>query len=195
MTVTFADAATPAISATASAARIDSRCRGWAIIVRANDDLPLPENIGGANSIRQPYIKQSGEDLSAELFPGDYLLKGEENHHRKARGWSYWLYAYATSGKAVSLAFGSDIKAEIKAAIQADKITAPACVLKGSGDVAAMVRRIHADRGGFRAYRAEQKALRDAEEATRQQTEAELQLAGRGLRHGRGRNLNRRRVI
>ena len=151
-----------AISATASARKSVSRCRGWAMVVRASEPLPLPEYIKGAASIGRPYTEQYGEDATVELFPGDYLLQGEANHHKRDRGWSYWLYGYDPSGRAVYVDFDSEIKADIKAAMTAGKISAPYSILKGSGDIAAMIRRIHADRGGYLGYIATKKADEEA---------------------------------
>lgn len=142
------DRPTAAISATADISKLDRRCRGWAIVVRANQPLPMPVDVTGASSLHQPYAHQSAEGV--ELFPGDYALWGEEEHHRKNRGWVYVLFAYHESGTAEHVAFRSEVKEQIKAAIQAGSCTADPNILRGSGDVAAMVRRIHADRAGFK---------------------------------------------
>lgn len=34
-----------------------------------------------------------------ELLPGDFVLEGEANHHRKQRGWTYWLRGLDPSGQ------------------------------------------------------------------------------------------------
>jgi len=49
---------------------LDNRCRYWAKIVRASNELPAPSLITGANDIGGPYL-QLGEE---ELLPGDALF-------------------------------------------------------------------------------------------------------------------------
>jgi hypothetical protein len=108
----------------------DSRCRYWAKVVRASDALPMPADIDGANSVPGAYIRGD-----VEIFEGDYVLEGEENHHAKRRGWTYWLRTVDATGAIASVPF--DTKAAIRAS-DADR-----ALLLGSGDVAAMVRTIH----------------------------------------------------
>lgn len=119
----------------------DSRCRYWAKIVRAANPLPLPKDVDGANDIAAPYAKKGDE----ELFPGDMLIEGEENHHRNNRGWSYWVTYCdndATGTRRIKNP-GADEKAAMKAA------GLPAELLAGSGGVAAAVRFAHGVRLGL----------------------------------------------
>ena len=118
----------------------DSRCRYWAKIVRANAELPKPAETDGANDISGAYCKRGDE----ELFVGDMLIEGEENHHRNNRGWSYWVTYCDVDGVARRIKNpGADEKATMKAA------GLPAELLAGSGGVAAAVRFAHAVRLGL----------------------------------------------
>lgn len=120
---------------------IDSRCKYWAKIIRAEMELPTPSLIQGANDIPSPYL-QRGEE---ELLPGDALFEGESNHHRRNdRGWSYWLAFVTQSGKLIRYESGfSSQKTEMKAQ------GLSSALLTGSGDIAAMVRIVHGLRGGL----------------------------------------------
>jgi hypothetical protein len=118
----------------------DKRCRYWAKIVRAETALPLPSAAEGANDIPAAYARKGAE----ELFPGDILIEGEENHHRNARGWSYWVTYCDSEGIARRIRNpGADEKAAMKAA------GLPSELLAGSGGVAAAVRFGHGVRLGL----------------------------------------------
>lgn len=120
---------------------LDPRCRYWAKVLRAGDPLPLPSNVEGANDIPGRYL-QLGEE---ELLPGDVLLEGEANHHRNARGWTYWVTFVRPNGALVHLTSGFSVQ---KKAFKAQGM--PPELLTGSGDIAAMVRIAHAVRLGLR---------------------------------------------
>jgi len=127
-------------SASVRVAPVDSRCRYWAKLVRASVALPVPSAVNGANDIPGGYLKRGDE----ELFPGDMLIEGEENHHRNNRGWSYWVTYCDSEGVARRVRNpGSDEKAAMKAAGM------PAELLTGSGGVAAAVRFAHGVRLGL----------------------------------------------
>lgn len=121
---------------------IDGRCRYWAKIVRAGKELLEPSLVTGAQDIGGPYL-QLGEE---ELLPGDALFEGEANHHRRNdRGWSYWLSFVTENGEFARYESGfSSQKGEMKAQGLAPEL------LKGSGDIAAMVRIVHGLRAGLR---------------------------------------------
>lgn len=116
----------------------DSRCRYWAKIIRSGTPLPLPSDVDGANDVPGQYLRK-GED---ELMEGDFLLEGEEMHHRKARGWTYHLTFVGQDGEAVRVSPSAERKAAMKAGGLDPEL------LKGSGDVAAMIRMAHALRAG-----------------------------------------------
>lgn len=125
----------------------DSRCQGWCKVVRAADPLPMPADVDGASSLPYAYVpRRKGEGV--EAFPGDYVLLGEANHHRRARGWSYRLFTI-DDGKVIEIDHGRDFKERLRAALR-DGLDAPAELLLGTGDIAAMIRCIHARRAGFR---------------------------------------------
>lgn len=115
----------------------DDRCRYWAKVIRAGQALPLPSATNGANDLPGLYARKGEE----ELLPGDVLIEGEEAHHRKARGWAYWI-TFVHEGKAHTKA-PTGIKAHLKTA------GLPAELLTGSGDVAACVRIAHGLRLGM----------------------------------------------
>jgi len=119
---------------------IDPRCRYWAKIIRAGRTLPMPDDVHGAGNIPGPYL-QYGEE---ELLPGDVLFEGEANHHRKDRGWTYKVLAVTSDGELISLrsGFGEQKKLMKQQGMAAE-------LLKGSGDVAAMVRIAHGVRLGM----------------------------------------------
>lgn len=123
----------------------DHRCRFWAKIIRAGVALPLPANVTSASDIPGAYCKNGDE----ELFAGDVLITGEENSHRKARGWTYRVeWMNEATGERRRAFPSSDIKAELKAGGLDAKL------LAGSGDVAACIRIAQGLRAGipFTAY-------------------------------------------
>lgn len=135
----------PVVSETFVCKPQDSRCKYWAKVIRADQAIPLPEQVSGANDVPGAYIRE-GDDI--ELFPGDWLLTGEEVSHNKKRGWCYHLLALGRGEKSDVLnvyayKFGVDSKPLIRAAGAKD-------ILTGSGDVAAMIREIHARRRGIK---------------------------------------------
>lgn len=115
----------------------DSRCRYWAKIIKA-EDLPIPSSIDGANDIPGPY-KRHGDE---ELLVGEFLIEGEEIHHRKARGWAYNI-TFLHNGNERTIKPSSEIKQQMKAAGM------PPELLKGSGDIAACVRIAIGARDGY----------------------------------------------
>ena len=121
---------------------IDSRCRYWAKIIRAGRGLPMPACVQGASDIPSFYL-QCGEE---ELLPGDVLFEGEANHHRRNdRGWTYWLTYVTEDGELLNYRSGfGQAKAQMKAQGMAPEL------LKGSGDVAGMVRLGHGLRAGLK---------------------------------------------
>lgn len=119
-------------SASVKIAPADSR-RYWAKIVKA-EALPLPSAVGGAEDVPGPYLRRGEE----ELVMGEFLIEGEENHHRNNRGWSYWVSYCDTDGILRRVRNpGADEKAKLKAA------GLPVEIMKGSGGVAAAVRFAH----------------------------------------------------
>lgn len=120
----------------------DSRCQWWAKIIRSTDTkLPAPRAIGGAGSLPQGYSRRGDE----ELYPGDFVIEGEANHHRKQRGWTYWLHGLDASGREIWMKSGqfSTLKPRLKQAGLEPSL------LAGAGDIAAAVRVIHAVRAGI----------------------------------------------
>lgn len=117
----------------------DSRCKYWAKIIRAAVALPLPSAIIGASDVPGAYVR--GDE---EIFPRDVVLQGEENHHIKARGWSYWVSWVDAEGVYHSHRSGySAQKTELKAqGLRAELLT-------GAGDVAGAIRVAHGMRAGM----------------------------------------------
>jgi hypothetical protein len=117
----------------------DPQCRYWAKIVRAAAALPLPSTVAGANDLPGAFIK--GDE---EIFPGDVVIQGEENHRRLNRGWTYWVSWVNAAGVYHSHRSGfSAQKAEMKAQ------SLPVELLAGAGDVAGAVRVAHGMRLGM----------------------------------------------
>lgn len=117
----------------------DNRCRHWEIIVRKGVELPMPNSIEGASSLPAKYCRNGDE----ELFEGDFLFEGEENHHRKNHGWSYWIHYVGADGKLKTVQPTSEIKAALKAA------GIPNDLLPGSGGIPGIVRIAHGIRLGI----------------------------------------------
>ena len=118
----------------------DSRCRYWAKIVRVGVALPVPSTVDGANDIPGDYLRKGEE----ELFAGDVMIEGEENHHRNNRGWSYCVTWCGQDGTARRIKNpGAEMKAAMKAA------GCPVELLSGAGQVAAAVRFAHGLRLGL----------------------------------------------
>lgn len=119
----------------------DTRCRYWAKIFRADQALPVPSDVEGANDLAASYLRRGEE----ELFPGDVLIEGEANHHRRHdRGWTYHVTVVRTDGSE----YGPEIPcAAVKAHLK--KAGLPPQLLMGSGDIAACVRIAHGVRLGL----------------------------------------------
>lgn len=118
----------------------DTRHRYWAKIIRDGVALPIPTSVNGANDVPGVYARRGDE----ELFAGDILIEGEERHHRKNRGWDYWISYMHADGK---LAIVKNPGATEKATMKANGL--PAHLLSGSGEVAACIRLAHAVRLGI----------------------------------------------
>lgn len=122
-------------------APVDSRCRWWAKICRAEQALPDPSTVFGADDLPGPYLRRGEE----ELTPGDVLFEGEANHHRRTdRGWWYYLRMALPNGELLELRSGfGEQKQQLKQqGMHPD-------LLKGSGDIAGMVRIAHGVRMGL----------------------------------------------
>lgn len=132
-------AADAAVSVSIQIKKRDSRCRFWAKVIRAGQALPMPSAVSGANDIPGPFAQQGDE----ELFFGDVLIEGEENHHRHSRGWTYGVTFIGLDGAVHVVQPSSDIKAALK------KAGLDRALLAGSGDVAACVRIAHGLRAGL----------------------------------------------
>ncbi|HBJ98802.1 MAG TPA: hypothetical protein DDZ62_01645 [Delftia acidovorans] len=127
-------------SVSVSVKPVDYRCRFWAKVVRGGVVLPVPNKVLGANDVPGAYLKQGDE----ELFAGDFLLIGEEVHHRKARGWDYKMkFIDPRTGQLRTVAALSERKAVAKAN------GLPVELLAGSGEIAGLVRLAHAVRLGI----------------------------------------------
>lgn len=118
---------------------VDKRCRHWNKIVRKNDDIPMPDKVTSSKNIPTEYLQDGCE----ELFEGDFWLECEEKHHRNPRGWCYKIHWMDSEGKLKSVKSGGEVKARLKEAGLHFEF------LPGSGEVAAMVRIIHAYRQGI----------------------------------------------
>jgi hypothetical protein len=115
----------------------DARCRYWAKLVRNGEVLPVPASVQGANDLPASYLQRGDE----ELLAGDLLFEGEANHHRRTdRGWTYWVTT--VTGEGALLRFKGGFAAQKAQGMVPD-------LLKGAGDVAAMVRIGHGLRAGL----------------------------------------------
>lgn len=117
----------------------DRRCRYWAKVVRAGHALQQPSSVSAASDVPGVYLRAGDE----ELFFGDVLIEGEENHHRNARGWTYWVTFLGDDGEKHVVQPSSEVKAAMKAA------GLPSVLLAGSGEVAACIRIAHGLRLGL----------------------------------------------
>lgn len=124
-------------------------------LIRAGKNIPMPDDVNWSHDIPFPFLLPGEE----ELFPGDILFEGQQNHRRKQRGGSYWVHGVDDCGNLWSRSEDwSAFKAELKAAAG----TFVPELLKGSGELAACVRFAHVQRyGGLTAL----KALAQATEA------------------------------
>lgn len=123
----------------------DRRCRYWAKVVRDGAALPTPSAVNSANDINASYSRHGDE----ELFEGDFLFQGEENHHRIDRGWTYWVGWVNADGAYVSIRNpGTELKAKLKARGLRREL------LAGAGSLAACVRVAHAVRDGVYRFEA-----------------------------------------
>lgn len=120
---------------------MDNRHRWWSKVIRHGDSIPTPDQIEGANSFPQPFLKK-GDD---ELMAGDFIIHGEEIHHRHQRGWGYQIGYMNQEGDLEWVTPTRENKAALKEAGM-DK-----ALLTGSGDLAACVRVAHGLRQGLDA--------------------------------------------
>jgi hypothetical protein len=98
----------------------------------------MPVDVQGADKVPAEYIREGDE---VELSEGDWLLEGEKVSHR--RGWTYNLGRVEDS----ELVFYSFKHAGVKRFLR--KLGTIKPILDGAGDVAAMIRCIHAVRMGY----------------------------------------------
>ena len=111
----------------------DKRCRYWAKRIDAGRGLSLPDSIGSAKDIPGPFLNVGGED---ELAVGDFIIEGEEVHHRHQRGWTYRIGFMGIDGALHRVTPNKEHKQAMKAAGM------PLHYLRGSGELAACVRLI-----------------------------------------------------
>lgn len=119
----------------------DHRCKYWAKVVSAAD-LPNPEAVNGANDLPGSYLRQ-GDNV--ELFEGDFLFEGEENDHRKSRGWTYTVTFINFRGVKEIWAADATSKTWVKEAVASGNVgkdTAKA-LLRGAGGISMAVRDAH----------------------------------------------------
>ena len=120
----------------------DERCRYWAKRIDAATVLALPPEVNTAKDIPGGFLRQ-GED---ELTAGDFLIEGEQVHHRRPeRGWTYRIAYMGIDGELQRVAPTKVHKAALKEAGM------PVEYLKGAGELAACVRIIHGLRMGLYA--------------------------------------------
>lgn len=108
----------------------DHRCKYWCKIVRAGAALPPPDYVDGAGDIPGSYLRKG----DVEVFEGDLIFEGEENHHRKQRGWTWTMYVVDHLGElqTVDYSHAKDILRGMGGGAKH--------LLKGAGACAAMVR-------------------------------------------------------
>jgi hypothetical protein len=96
----------------------------------------MPGDVSGANDLPGEYLRNG----DIEIFPGEYVIEGEANHHRRQRGWTYGV---STCGP--TLTYSKSTKDAIKALAAAGLIGIERAkdLLRGSGGIAACVRRAH----------------------------------------------------
>ena len=129
-------------SVSISAEPTDRRCRYWAKRIDAGMALGLPSTMKGAKDISGPYLAQGEEELAM----GDFLIEGEQVHHRRPeRGWTYRLGYMGIDGALYRLTPSNEHKQALKAGGM------PVDFLKGAGELAACVRIIHGLRLGLDA--------------------------------------------
>jgi hypothetical protein len=118
----------------------DSRCLWWSVHIPRAFTLGSLDN---KTSLRELGYLKKGADI--ELEEGDAVLDSEENHHRKARGYTVKI-GIVIAGTLRWFQPGEKTKANIKAFASPEQWS----TLKlGSGDVAACLRLLVACRMGF----------------------------------------------
>lgn len=117
-----------------------SDSRYWALIVRDGEVMPEPCAVRYSGDIPYKYLLR-GED---ELLPGDALFEGELENSRFAR-WTYWLTVITENGEKLYFQSGN---LSIQKQQMKDQGMPPE-LLRGSGDIAALVRILHGVRLGL----------------------------------------------
>ncbi len=124
----------------------DARCKYWCKVIPAGANIPMPAAVSGAGDVPGEYLRKGDE---IEVFAGDWVLEGEEISHRKARGWTYSLRrvvpvgtkltddSLTTEPTVVTVYFGSNTKDALRELGNQKEL------LRGAGDVAALIREIH----------------------------------------------------
>lgn len=128
--------------------KADSRCKAWAKVFGLRD-LPMPANVSGANDLPGRYLAFGRE---VEVFVGDLVASGEQNHHIKNRGWTYRIGFVVADGADAKIVWVTakecaEIKDFLRTAVKAC-MCAPD-ELRGAGEVSALVRYARAVRAGL----------------------------------------------
>lgn len=112
----------------------DSRCRYWCKVVDGAD-LPAPRSVLGASSLPGEY-EDKGDTVIVD--EGQFVFEGEAMHHRKNRGWAYWVWQVQRDEN------GCLRKVRIEVDNRADKVWLAdhgrRDLTEGRGEVAACVR-------------------------------------------------------
>jgi hypothetical protein len=116
-----------------------------AFVVRAETALPLPADVKCHHDLG---IER--ERTRTRITCGEFVIVARPKS-RGSKGHYIWLLTCSPIGQKQWLDFGGDTKAEIKAA--RGSIDAQSKIIEGAGKLAAAVRLIHAERGGFRRPR------------------------------------------
>jgi hypothetical protein len=121
----------------------NDRRRYWAKIIRNGTVLPLPKEVLGGDDLPSAYLREGDEE---ELFPGDVLFTGEARHLRRSHGYSYKAAIAGANGNPIWLDHDANIKGRLKQQGLARDL------LPGPGDLAGLVRAVHAIRAGLKPY-------------------------------------------
>lgn len=129
----------------------DTRCRGWAKLIRSADVLrTTPAEC--AAEIEQNYLTGFGGDIT--LYPGDAVIFTEENHHRKQRGRFAALYFCDENGEIIKIFDRVERKNKIKGFLLSKGVDKQEFkdIMGGSGPCAAVYRYLIAIRAGLNVH-------------------------------------------
>jgi len=145
--------------------------------VAFDQELPTPSAVKNIDDLRLPRVNE------CDIGLGDYCICFSPCN---SENYIYSLIVFYGGDYVRPIAFGSDIKRQIGAAIHSGSLNVDRAIMKGRGPLAGIVRRIHAERAGFLAEGETESSStvaevfdRETKRLAEEEAQAELQFLAR----------------